>query len=788
MTNKNDFSLIGLGSSVRYGKGNGIIAYTSGTGFGIYNNTGTVLASLLIGAPTATGHAVTLGYLGSNNYANTAGNGITLSTGTINLNFATGLGTAGALGTSDIIAVSQNGTVYQSTIGSLASEIAGAGISSVAPITDTSGTIALNYTTRLAVNAGSLDLGTSGVTAGTFGSGSSVSVIGVDTYGRVVSASSAAISITDTNVASGANISLSKLAPVGTNNVVLISGTSGIISPSAITTTTLSYLDATSSIQGQLNAIGTTYLPLSGGTVTGAIYSNITPTTGSSLVNKTYVDGLSAGVVAKQAVVVATTGSNITLSGTQTIDGVAVTAGQRVLVKDQTTASQNGIYIVAAGAWTRSTDFASGVDESGAFAFVTSGTVNHGIGYVVVGTPNVVGTNNITFTQFSQAGAYTAGSGLSINTSGIPAVFSVNLASNSGLNVASGLKLDLSTLTAGGTLGTANTIAINQSGTTVSTTLGSLASLIASSGVSGTGAISVSGGTVSLATSTNFAQTGGSLSLVFASGGGLGTNSGTTGFGISPANLGYNGFLKDTGSSAGTNTGFVVSASGSGPALMTQANVVNNIIGVYSGTGYNQNINGNTGTAVLTGLQNAGAGGGYGYIGVSVDGTLIKISGTNNGISNGTVTLGTSGVTAGTYGSGANVFPIVTVDAYGRVTSATTGTISAATIYSTAIQGTLATGGTSQTIGTIPTISGKVIPVAKVVVNVDTIFTGASTLSITDGTTTYMLSTENDITTTGLYVAELPMTVNSTGKTISATFDVAPTAGHATVTVRYELI
>jgi len=53
---------------------------------------------------------------------------------------------------------------------------------------------------------------------------------------------------------------------------------------------------------------------------------------------------------------VATTGSNITLSGTQTIDGVAVVAGDRVLVKDQTTTANNGVYVVAAGAWARATD------------------------------------------------------------------------------------------------------------------------------------------------------------------------------------------------------------------------------------------------------------------------------------------------------------------------------------------------------------------------------------------------------------------------------------------------
>lgn len=79
----------------------------------------------------------------------------------------------------------------------------------------------------------------------------------------------------------------------------------------------------------------------------------------------------------KRAVRVATT-ANITLSGTQTIDGIAVVAGDRVLVKDQTTTSQNGIYIVAAGAWTRSLDADASSELAGAMVAVDLGTTNGG--------------------------------------------------------------------------------------------------------------------------------------------------------------------------------------------------------------------------------------------------------------------------------------------------------------------------------------------------------------------------------------------------------------------------
>ena len=133
----------------------------------------------------------------------------------------------------------------------------------------------------------------------------------------------------------------------------------------------------------------------------------------SALAAKTYIDNTRSGLEVKDSVVVATTG-NITLSGTQTIDGIAVTAGQRVLVKDQTTASQNGIYVVSASAWSRATD-ADTADEfnSGCFFFVEKGTENADNGFVMSQDTAInFGTTAITFSQFSGAGQITAGVGL----------------------------------------------------------------------------------------------------------------------------------------------------------------------------------------------------------------------------------------------------------------------------------------------------------------------------------------------------------------------------------------
>lgn len=106
--------------------------------------------------------------------------------------------------------------------------------------------------------------------------------------------------------------------------------------------------------------------------------------------------------------------SNITLSGTQVIDGVSVIAGDRVLVVGQTTASQNGIYVVAAGAWSRSTDANSQSKvTSGMYVFVSEGTVNQNSGwYLTTDDPITLGTTALNFVQFTGAGQITAGTGL----------------------------------------------------------------------------------------------------------------------------------------------------------------------------------------------------------------------------------------------------------------------------------------------------------------------------------------------------------------------------------------
>jgi hypothetical protein len=161
-------------------------------------------------------------------------------------------------------------------------------------------------------------------------------------------------------------------------------------------------------------------LSLTGGTMTGVIaMSNnkvtgvATPTADQDAANKAYVDSVAQGIDAKASCAAATTG-NVTLSGTQTIDGYALIAGQRVLVKDQSAAADNGIYVVAAGSWSRAADANTWDELVAAFTFIEHGTTNANNGYIctipVIGT---LGTTPVTWAQFSGAGQINAGTGMS---------------------------------------------------------------------------------------------------------------------------------------------------------------------------------------------------------------------------------------------------------------------------------------------------------------------------------------------------------------------------------------
>ena len=133
------------------------------------------------------------------------------------------------------------------------------------------------------------------------------------------------------------------------------------------------------------------------------ITSQADPTNPQDSATKNYVDNVATGLDAKQSVKAGSTG-NLTLSGTQTVDGIALIAGDRVLAKDQTTQSANGIYLVAAGAWTRATDADAWTELPGAYAWVEQGTVNGDTGWVcTVDQGGTIGTTAVTWSKFAAA-------------------------------------------------------------------------------------------------------------------------------------------------------------------------------------------------------------------------------------------------------------------------------------------------------------------------------------------------------------------------------------------------
>lgn len=212
-----------------------------------------------------------------------------------------------------------------------------------------------------------------------------------------------------------------------------------ILAGATLSTTELNYVDGvTSAIQTQLDGKAasshthaqsditnlTTDLAakanLSGATFTGAVVLHADPATALGAATKQYVDSIAEGLHVHASVVAATT-ANINLStdveNGDTLDGVTLATGNRILVKNQTTKSENGIYVVAAsGAPSRATDFDTAAEiDGGDFVYVTGGTTNDNTGWVQTNTIGTVGTDNIEFSQFAGSGTITAGTNVSVS-------------------------------------------------------------------------------------------------------------------------------------------------------------------------------------------------------------------------------------------------------------------------------------------------------------------------------------------------------------------------------------
>lgn len=334
--------------------------------------------------------------------------------------------------------------------------------------------------------SGTIAIASTGVSATSYGDASHVATFAVNAQGQLTSASNVPIAI--------ANTAVSGLGTLSTQNGTF-SGTSSGTNTGDQTITLTG--DVTGSGTGSFAAtiangavsnakLANSSIVFANGTgilgaATVSLGGTYTPSVDTSVIaTRAYVDAVAQSLSIKDSVV-ALADSNVTITGAPTIDGVSVPNGSRVLLTAQSTGSQNGIWVTAAGAWSRPTDFAAGSHAAGAFTFVEEGTNYASSGWVCTNAPgsDVVDTNNLAFAQFSGAGEITAGTGLtktgniiSITNTGVSATsygdashvatFAVNAQGQLSTAASVAIAIDASAITSG-------TLGITRGGTGLAT-------------------------------------------------------------------------------------------------------------------------------------------------------------------------------------------------------------------------------------------------------------------------------------------------------------------------------
>ena len=212
-------------------------------------------------------------------------------------------------------------------------------------------------------------------------------------------------------------------------------------------------------VSSDIPSLSAIYLPLSGGTMSGAINlggftptNSGTPVNPNDLVNKSYVDNFINATSWKTAVHVAST-ANIDLSvaaDPNPIDGVTISDGDQILLKNQIAPAENGIYVAVTATdpttWTRASDMNTWAQVPAAAVFVQSGTLNADLGFVCTSQPGgTLGTTAITFVQFSSAGSYSA-DGVTLQL--ISGVFSVKNGGIANAQISASAAIDFSKLAA----------------------------------------------------------------------------------------------------------------------------------------------------------------------------------------------------------------------------------------------------------------------------------------------------------------------------------------------------
>lgn len=243
----------------------------------------------------------------------------------------------------------------------------------------------------------------------------------------------------------------------------------------------VTYQDGTNTVDFVVGTLDTLPTPVASLSLNSQKITNLADGTAAS--DAATFGQLSAAVSGfdwKEPVRVATT-ANIALTGTQTIDTIGVVAGDRVLVKNQGTAAENGVYVVAAGAWSRSTDMDAATELNGATVLIEQGAVGIGDIYQQTATVVTINTDTVTWTKVSEGNTVYAADGTTLTLTGT--TFSIT---NGGVT---GTQLNSSVAGSGLAGGGGSALSVNVDSTTIeiSTDTLRIAATAAGSGLTGGG-------------------------------------------------------------------------------------------------------------------------------------------------------------------------------------------------------------------------------------------------------------------------------------------------------------